>query len=50
MKKDVGAKIKKNFNFYSKQHEGHILLALRLFDENKIFGIDHKVLKNIVEK
>ena len=30
---------KKKFKFYSTEHEGHILLALKLFDENKIFGI-----------
>ena len=30
---------KKEFNFYSTEHEGHILLALSLFYENKIFGI-----------
>ena len=50
-KKDVSAKIKKKkFNLYSKHHEGHILLALRLFDENKIFGIGPQGFKEYCRK
>ena len=50
-KKDVIAKNKKKrFNLYSKQHEGHILLALRLFDENKIFGIGPQGFKEYCRK
>ena len=49
--KDVSAKInKKKFNLYSKHHEGHILLALRLFDENKIFGIGPQGFKEYCRK
>ena len=36
----------KNFNIYSKDHEGHILLALYLFEKNKIFGIGPKGFRN----
>ena len=32
----------KNFNIYSLQHEGHIIIALKLFNENKIFGAGPK--------
>ena len=41
---------KKKFNFYSTHHEGHILLALKLFDGNEVFELVLKVLKNIVGK
>ncbi len=41
---------KKKFNFYSTQHEGHILLALRLFNENKIFGIGPQGFKEYCRK
>ena len=41
---------KKNFNFYSPHHEGHILLALKLFDENKIFGIGPQGFKEYCKK
>jgi O-antigen ligase len=30
---------KKDLNFFSKDHEGHIILALNLFNNNKIFGV-----------
>ena len=43
-------KSKKKFNLYSKHHEGHILLALRLFDENKIFGIGPQGFKEYCRK
>ena len=50
-KKDESVKIKKKkFNFYSTQHEGHILLALRLFDENEIFGIGPQGFKEHCKK
>ncbi len=32
----------KNFNIYSLQHEGHIIIAFKLFNENKIFGAGPK--------
>ncbi len=41
---------KKKFKFYSTEHEGHILLALRLFDENKIFGIGPQGFKEYCRK
>ena len=41
---------KKKFNFYSPHHEGHILLALKLFDENKIFGIGPQGFKEYCKK
>jgi len=31
--------ISKNFKIYSSDHEGHLKLAFKLFNENKIFGI-----------
>ena len=31
--------MKKKFNFIFHIHEGHILLALKLFDKNEILGI-----------
>ncbi len=40
----------KKFNFYSKEHEGHILLALSLFDKNKIFGIGPQGFKEYCKK
>ena len=46
-------KIKKNFNvfnIYSKDHEGHILLALKLFEKNKIFGIGPKGFRHYCRK
>ena len=48
-KKDETIKNKK-LNFYSKEHEGHILLALRLFKENKIFGIGPQGFKEYCKK
>ena len=41
---------KKKFNFYSTQHEGHILLALKLFDENEVFGIGPQGFKEYCRK
>ena len=41
---------KKKFNFYSPQHEGHILLALKLFDENEVFGIGPQGFKEYCRK
>ena len=41
---------KKEFNFYSTEHEGHILLALSLFYENKIFGIGPQGFKEYCKK
>ena len=41
---------KKLFNFYSTIHEGHILLALKLFDENEIFGIGPQGFKEYCRK
>ncbi len=41
---------KKKFNFYSADHEGHILLALKLFDENEIFGIGPQGFKEYCRK
>ena len=50
-KKDDNVKNKKKmFNFYSAQHEGHILLALKLFNENKIFGIGPQGFKEYCKK
>ena len=40
----------KKFNFYSTQHEGHILLALKLFHENEIFGIGPQGFKEYCRK
>ena len=48
-KKDETIKNKK-LNIYSKEHEGHILLALRLFKENKIFGIGPQGFKEYCKK
>ena len=48
-KKDETIKNKK-LNLYSKEHEGHILLALRLFKENKIFGIGPQGFKEYCKK
>ncbi len=42
--------VKKKFHFYSREHEGHILLALKLFDENKIFGIGPQGFKEYCKK
>ena len=36
----------KRFNIYSEDHEGHILLALNLFEKNKIFGIGPQGFKD----
>ncbi len=41
---------KKKFKFYSTEHEGHILLAFKLFDENKIFGIGPQGFKEYCRK
>ena len=41
---------KKKFNFYSTHHEGHILLALKLFDENEVFGIGPQGFKEYCRK
>ncbi len=41
---------KKKFNFYSTHHEGHILLALKLFDQNEIFGIGPQGFKEYCRK
>jgi O-antigen ligase len=46
-------KIKKKnkvFNIYSDDHEGHILLALNLFEKNKIFGIGPKGFRHYCRK
>ena len=46
-------KIKKKinyFNIYSEDHEGHILLALHLFEKKKIFGIGPKGFRNYCRK
>ena len=40
----------KKLYIYSEDHEGHILLALKLFDENKIFGIGPKGFKDFCRK
>ena len=40
----------KKFNIYSKDHEGHILLALNLFEKNKIFGIGPKGFRDYCRK
>ena len=40
----------KNFNIYSEDHEGHILLALHLFEKNKIFGIGPKGFRDYCRK
>ena len=40
----------KKFNIYSKDHEGHILLALHLFEKNKIFGIGPKGFRDYCRK
>ena len=40
----------KKFNIYSKDHEGHILLALDLFEKNKIFGIGPKGFRHYCRK
>ena len=51
IKKDESVKNKKKkFYFYSTEHEGHILLALRLFNENKIFGIGPQGFKEYCKK
>jgi O-antigen ligase len=42
--------VSKKFNVYSKDHEGHILLALELFDENRIFGIGPQGFKDYCRK
>ena len=34
--------LSKNFKIYSEDHEGHIKLGLKLFNENKIFGVGPK--------
>ena len=46
-------KIKKElnkFNIYSEDHEGHVLLALHLFEKNKIFGIGPKGFRHYCRK
>ena len=40
----------KKFNIYSEDHEGHILLALNLFEKNKIFGIGPKGFRHYCRK
>ena len=40
----------KTFNIYSEDHEGHILLALNLFEKNKIFGIGPKGFRHYCRK
>ncbi len=40
----------KKINIYSKDHEGHILLALNLFEKNKIFGIGPKGFRHYCRK
>jgi O-antigen ligase len=40
----------KKFNIYSEDHEGHILLALNLFEKNKIFGIGPQGFKDYCRK
>jgi O-antigen ligase len=42
--------VSKKFNVYSKDHEGHILLALELFDKNRIFGIGPQGFKDYCRK
>ena len=49
-KTDTSISISNKFNLYSKEHEGHILLALKLFDENKIFGIGPQGFKYYCKK
>ena len=40
----------KKFKIYSHDHEGHILLALNLFEKNKIFGIGPQGFKDYCRK
>lgn len=40
--KSINQNISENFKIYSTDHEGHIKLALKLFKENKIFGVGPK--------
>lgn len=42
--------VSKKYNIYSTDHEGHILLALKLFEENKIFGIGPQGFKDYCKK
>jgi O-antigen ligase len=35
-------KIKENIKLFSKDHQGHIILAIKLYKENKIFGVGPK--------
>ena len=39
---DSTIKNDRNFKIYSNDHDGHILLAMKLYNENKIFGIGPK--------
>ena len=38
----INQNISENYKIYSIDHEGHIKLALKLFNENKIFGVGPK--------
>ena len=38
----INQNILENYKIYSTDHEGHIKLALKLFNENKIFGVGPK--------
>ena len=40
----------KKFKIYSTDHEGHVLLALNLFEKNKIFGIGPQGFKDYCRK
>ena len=40
----------RKFNIYSKEHEGHIILALKLLEKNKLFGIGPKGFKDYCRK
>ena len=39
---DLTNKNERKFKIYSNDHEGHILLSMKLFNENKIFGVGPK--------
>ena len=39
---DYAIKKKEKFKIFSNDHHGHILLAMKLFNENKIFGVGPK--------
>ena len=42
----INQNISGNLKIYSVDHEGHIKLALKLFNENKIFGVGPKGFRN----